>query len=78
MTVNVYNETGPVTDCDTNCRDLLLLISGRNILGWSANQLLVSEQMQWRTAVKTIGGFMVLHKVGNFDCELNSECVPIG
>lgn len=69
MTVNGYNETGPVTDCDMNCRELLMLTSRRNILGSSANKLLVSEQIQWRTAVNTIGGFMVPQKVGNFDCE---------
>jgi hypothetical protein len=52
-----------------------MLTPERNILGSSANKLLLSEQMQWRKAVKTIGGLMVPQKVGNF---VNSECVPIG
>jgi len=75
MTVNGPNGTGPVTGFDVSCTQLLMLKPGRNVLGSSDKKLLVSEQMQWRTAVKT-QRLMVPQKVGNLT--VNCECVPLG
>jgi hypothetical protein len=48
------------------CGKLLMLKFGRNILGSSEKKLLVSAEVQWRTAVKTFGGFVVPQKMVNW------------